>query len=202
MKSHPQRMAFLCYRPVDMRFDYSIRNLLSWRLSLVVLVALVALATACQPAAPTDPNSAETQPIATQPGYPTGEDNLSESESYPVPAAVDAAYPVPVQRVVDESKRFAFTEPVKVGAQIVTGTGPASTAIKIISVSNFAEPLGSGVIDDAGVFEIRLVRPVDAQEGIAIQLGDQTLSDQFLDAAGATDIPMLGLVMAQAFAQP
>ena len=124
-------------------------------------------------------------------GYPGNEDLF-----YPNPNAEnidpELGYPVPVY---DESKRFTIDEPLTPGMTTLSGTGPAGTSIRLVSISNVGEPLAFGVIDENGQFEFTISRELDTQEAIGIMLGDESQKSQFLDAPGGTDIPMLGFVL-------
>lgn len=121
-------------------------------------------------------------------------------ESYPESSSVSndpptsSSYPAPAKEY-DESKRFEISGPVSAGIQSVSGIGSAKISIQIVSASNVGEPLGSGVVNDDGTFNISLSRPLDANETIAIMLADGSQRSQFLDAPGATDIPLLGFIL-------
>lgn len=138
------------------------------------------------------PNSTNTE----QNAYPGG---MEDNNGYPVPQgqaseSVQSGYPAP-SREYDESKRFRLDRPIPQGAQVVSGTGPSGISIRIASVSNIGETLGVGVIDENGMFEISLHRPLESSETVAIMLADDSLRAQFLDAPDATDIPFLGFVL-------
>ncbi|HIP72901.1 MAG TPA: hypothetical protein EYH05_16095 [Anaerolineae bacterium] len=131
---------------------------------------------------------------------------VNESEVYPAyPATSEEKetlpYPVKEERIDDESKRIAFDKPVVVDTTIVSGNGPANIAIRIVSVSNVGESLGSGIIDADGTFEITLSRQLESKEAIAIMLADNSLRPDFLNAPGATDIPMLGFMLDMAITE-
>ncbi len=134
--------------------------------------------------------------------YPISTDNKSAS-AYPSPintAEGNSAYPAPPP-APNENKRFTFEEPVKADDIRVSGTGPPNTPIKIISISQAGELLGLGSVSDTGIFSISLSRQLEKQEFIGIQLGDESLLPNFLDAPG-TDIPMIGFVLDQSLVQP
>lgn len=148
------------------------------------------------------PTTIEPAEPASDLGYPANVVNEPQ-EAYPaIPAneSSDIAYPAP-ERIYDESKRFAFSKPVNVGATRVTGTGPINIPIQIISVSNIGETLGSGAIQDDGTFEILLSRELEPKEAIAIKLANDSTRSDFLDAPGATDIPMIGFILEMAITE-
>ena len=125
----------------------------------------------------------------------------TKESTYPVPLPQhvetnSSAYPPPTpNQQLDESKRFTIDRSFSVGSQLVLGQGFANTSIRIVSVSNVGETLGSGVVKEDGTFELSLSRPLDANETIAIMLSDESQRVRFLEAPGATDIPMLGFVL-------
>ena len=159
---------------------------------------------------PTPEIEATQPPPANDDGYPPPQPSAApdSSSAYP-PAApstdetntAEGAYPSQPTRFVDESKRFIFDEPLNVDQEEVSGSGPAGTPIKVISISSAGESLGLGNVGDDGTFTIALSRPLKERELIAIQLGDDSLREDFRDAPG-TDMPMIGLVFAQTAVQP
>jgi hypothetical protein len=56
--------------------------------------------------------------------------------------------------------------------------------------------LGFGAIDPDGNFEITVTSPLEVNTLIGIQLSEQSMNSEFRRAAGASDIPFLGLVLA------
>ncbi len=163
-----------------------------------VLILLFLIVTACGPS-----QSEETTPTSfsspeANSGYqapvPLG------NNAYPVPTQIIKAYPVP--SVVDESKRFTIDQPLQAGNTEITGTGPANTPIKVVNISLIGESLGSGVIGNDGAFRIALSAPLEANHLIGLQLSDQDLESQFLDGPDYTNIPMIGLILAQAVVEP
>jgi hypothetical protein len=171
---------------------------------ILVLITVLLFVVACQPAEPAAETS-DPQIDSAQVGYPAADDSAeTDPNSYPVEVEADNvdAYPGPPARVVDESKRFQFDEPIATGAQAVSGSGPPNVSITIISISRGGEAVGSAFINSDRQFEAQLTRPIEALEEIGILLGNPDEKDNYLDAAGATDIPMLGLVMARASSQP
>jgi hypothetical protein len=183
-------------------------------LRLIVPVIVVLILAACgdagdeqssgngTPATETE-NVADTSPTTvsesiSQDGqaYP-GPSNNGYPGPYPPPVSManSQGYPSPA-REIDESKRFAFNEPMIAGQQEVSGTGPAGTPIRITSISFAGEELGRGNVSDDRTFVIRLSRPAEQGEVLAIMLGDDGLREVFHDAPG-TDIPMIGFILAQ-----
>lgn len=166
---------------------------------------------------PTAESPEVTTPVidATQPppaeneAYPPPQSTAPPSnEAYPPAAAptqetntVEGAYPAQATRFIDESKRFTFNEPLKVGQEEVSGTGPANIPIKVVSISSAGESLGLGSVGNDRTFSVALSRPLQERELIAIQLGDNSLRVDFRDAPG-TDMPMIGLIFAETFVQP
>ncbi len=151
--------------------------------------------------------------LATSTTLPDGNNsdafNAGRRDAYPVLSASNNAYPAlsgsssepassgypAPDREYDESKRFQIERPVSSGTQSVSGIGPANVSIQIISISNVGETLGIGVIGENGVFNISLSRSLEKTETIAIMLSDESQRSQFLDAPGATDIPLLGFIL-------
>lgn len=135
----------------------------------------------------------------SQDAYPIPSGNF-----YPAPGVqADNLTGYPAIQVKDESKQFKFNRPLAPGMETISGTGPVNVPIKIISVSNTGELLGTVTIEENKTFEVQLHRPLNSNEAIAIMLADDAMRSQFLDAPGATDIPLLGFVLDMATtAQP
>ena len=131
----------------------------------------------------------------TSGAYPPATDSTAENND------AEGAYPSSATRFIDESKRFTFDEPLTANQEEVSGSGPADVPIKIISISSAGESLGLGSVMSDGTFTIPLSRPLKERELIAIQLGDESLREDFRDAPG-TDMPLIGLVFAQSVVQP
>lgn len=151
---------------------------------------------------PSNPTTGITIDVAND-AYPSPIDEIQNG--YPAPSVPNddaplSGYPAPTKKY-DESKRFEISGPVTKDVQSVSGTGPANISIQIVSVSNVGETLGNGVINNAGTFNISLSRPLEANETIAIMLADGSQRSQFLDAPGATDIPLLGFILYMESAQ-
>ena len=171
---------------------------------LLIPFPIIVLLTACGPvddeSTPTD-SAATVAPIATidsgSEPYPIATVFIPPPPSYPGPSQAypppTAGYPAPIE--LDESKRVTITF-AEVDDVIVRGTGPAGTPIKVISVSHVGSELGFGAIDPDGNFEITVTSPLEVNTLIGIQLSDQSMNSEFRRAAGASDIPFLGLVLA------
>jgi len=125
-------------------------------------------------------------------GYPSSD----IVNTYPVPIenSISESYPPVSVTTKDESLRFTVAEPLFEGSTSVSGTGPPAS-IRIVSISNVGETLGVGIIDGSGTFNIALSRPLNPKETIAVMLQDGVSQAEFLDAPGATDIPMIGFVL-------
>lgn len=158
---------------------------------LIILFFLVS----CGPSSSEETNTPNIAPSNTGYEAPTSPD----SKAYPVPTPV-RSYPVPIP--VDESKRFTIDEPLKAGSTEITGTGPANIVIKVVNISYVGENLGSGIVAEDGTFHISLSKPVEANHLIGLQLSDQELEPQFLDGPDYSNIPMVGLVLAQVIVEP
>jgi hypothetical protein len=163
-----------------------------------LFIFLILLLAACGPADEPEP----TRVVVPGPdtAYPAADDQ--NGQAYPAPTTVggDNAYPPP-RRIVNEAKRFTLDEPVSAGQTTVSGTGPASTPIKLISVSFAGEELAFGTTDESGIFSVDLIRPAEENEILGVTLGDESMRDDFLDAPG-TDIPLIGFILAQTVVQP
>jgi len=172
--------------------------------TLFILLPIIILLTACGPvddeSTPTD-SAATAAPLVTEDvgGYPypaatvfipPPPDYPGPQQDYPAPTF---GYPAPIE--LDESKRVTITS-AEIDDVIVRGTGPAGTPIKVISVSHVGSELGFGAIDPGGNFEISVTSPLEANTLIGIMLSDQSMDSEFRTAAGASDIPFLGLVLA------
>jgi hypothetical protein len=155
---------------------------------------LSGLLISCGPA-----NTNENQTPEQNNGYP-GE-QTSTPASYP--AVTIPEYPGP-QVTYDESRRFTINEPIHVGDQLVSGTGPANIPIKVVNVSYLGEVLGTGQTGTDGSFSINLSAPVELQHVIGIQLNDQSLDSDFRNNPGPdySDFPMVGLILTSAIVQP
>ncbi|MCB8924452.1 MAG: hypothetical protein H6652_02380 [Ardenticatenaceae bacterium] len=169
---------------------------------LILTLSVFFLLSACGPNASDTSDTA----VSLDTGAETSSDSAypvptkTTSGSYPPPQANVSGYPAPT--VVDESKRFAINEPIEAGSNDISGTGPANTPIKVISISYVGDSLGNGVIEEDGTFHISLSSPLEANHVIGLQLGDQSLEASFQDGPGYTNIPMIGLILAQAVVQP
>lgn len=128
-------------------------------------------------------------------GYPAPEQGDSDAYLAPNEVIEAEAYPPPVN-TKNEGKRFIIAEPVKADATTITGTGYAGTNINIVNLSNAGEVLGSGRVDSNGQFSI-VVSPLAIDTVVAIMVGDGVSEESFRDAAGVTDIPLIGLILAK-----
>jgi hypothetical protein len=172
--------------------------------SIFILLPIIFLLAACSPVdddlTPTD-NPATVAPLVTEDvggdPYPAATIFIPPPPDYPGPQqgypAPTFGYPAPIE--LDESKRVTITS-AEIDDVIVRGTGPAGTPIKVISVSHVGSELGFGTIDPDGNFEIAVTSPLEANTLIGIMLSDQSMEGEFRTAAGASDIPFLGLVLA------
>ena len=149
-------------------------------------------------------------PPADSEGYPppATEPELDVNQAYPSDTSptnetnsVEGAYPAQPTRFIDESKRFTFDEPLRANQEEASGNGPADIPIKVVSISSAGESLGLGSTESDGTFRITLSRPLQERELIAIQLGDDSLREDFQNAPG-TDMPLIGLVFAQTLVEP
>lgn len=154
------------------------------------LIALIIFSLAACGAA--DPSRDLSDSNSSPDGYPVPPDDFYPSPDLQQP---DVLVGYPAVEVKDESKRFEFTLPIEPGMEIVNGTGPENVPIKIISISNTGEILGTATIGTNRAFEVDLLRPLNSNEAIAIMLADDSMSQQFLDAPNATDIPLIGFVL-------
>jgi len=135
-------------------------------------------------------------------GYPgPGTDNINgDGSAYPSPLSNPPdAYPAP-NNLIDESKRFTMEEPLKDGQQEISGTGVAGISIKVISLSNGGEQLGFGVLTEDGSYTIKLSRPGAGGELLGLQFADDSTAAT-LEGVPGTDMPMMGLVLAQALVE-
>jgi outer membrane biosynthesis protein TonB len=123
--------------------------------------------------------------------YPPPTEEVRQPDAYPYP---------PPGRVVDESKRFTFDEPVAAGTTEVTGTGYPDTPMVIISISNGGVELGTTTVNADGTYNVELSRAVEEREVLGIKLGPSVSMSGFMDAPG-TDIPTLGFILAQTVAE-
>lgn len=136
-------------------------------------------------------------------GYPVPPQQEPTPGTYPPPIVVptidpDLPYPPPepVRTVV-----VAFDEPLQAGATEVTGKGLPGLPIILISTSRNGETLGTGRIGQNGLFSIT-VPPLEKGTVIGAQTGDLAGTgygpEDLLDCAGCRDLPLIGLLVAQA----
>ncbi len=158
----------------------------------------------CNSNIPSPPSSTVPPQLAT----PVNVSLSPTQDSYPAPITAPSAngypapsnsYPAPI--TYDESKRFTLVVPLKAGDTVIRGTGPADTPIKVISISYVGEPLGFGMVDKNGTFNITVSPPLEANHVIGIQLSDPEMEPDFYDGPGYTNIPMIGLVLVQAIVE-
>lgn len=105
--------------------------------------------------------------------------------------------------------RFQLDRPLKAGAAMVTGGGPAGIPISIESVTTMGEVLGIGTIGSDNRFAIT-VSPLTANVRIGIALGDLSgtnhTNEEFnADAYKGDDalvMPMVGYYLDTALVQP
>jgi hypothetical protein len=72
---------------------------------------------------------------------------------------------------VSDGVKFQIDRPVKLGATVVTGQGPAGVPISIVNVTNMGSELGVGVIGPDGRFSVA-VDPLPGSTRIGLGLGD------------------------------
>ena len=159
--------------------------------------------------APATPAEAESgYPVSSQEGDaaengypgPVTESIIGDGGAYPSPLLKPPdAYPAP-NNLIDESKRFTMEEPLKDGQQEISGTGVAGISIKVISLSNGGEQLGFGVLTEDGSYTIKLSRPGAGGELLGLQFADDSTAAT-LEGVPGTDMPMMGLVLAQALVE-
>jgi len=187
---------------------------LQWLIWLCLIILLVACGQA-------DDNADENDTLLLdEPFVDTSETPATDASGYPQP--VEAGYPAPDQiqpypgpslsesgdepypappQFIDESKRASLNQPVIVGQQTVSGSGPAGIPIKVVSISYAGEELGFATILEDSTFEINLSRPVEEREVLGLLLAEDSLRPQFEDAPG-TDMPMIGFVLDQVIIEP
>ncbi len=160
--------------------------------NLLVLILYALALTACRPAALPSP----TLPL-------------------PSPTPLDEAYPGPTLPVITPSApatsavRFQIDRPVRTGATVVKGSGPAGIPIAIINVTDMGAELGAGVIDPNNRFAIA-VSPLPVNVRIGLTLGDLTGTsytyEQFNEEAykgeEALLVPLVGYFQDTALVQP
>lgn len=164
----------------------------SYFVSLLILLSLIT----CGPSKIEETTISSN--IPENDGYPSPAN--PDNSAYPIPTQVAKSYPVPT--IVDESKRFTIDQPLRAGSTEITGTGPAKTPIKVVNISFVGETLGTGVLSNDGTFRIVLSTPLEANHLIGLQLSDQNLESEFLNGPDYTNIPMIGLILAQAIVEP
>ena len=92
-------------------------------------------------------------------------------------AASDFASPL-----LTPEKNFALNKPLIAEQTMVSGTGPAGTAIIIADVTLMAKELGSGIIQADGTFDIQVYPPLVEGRIIGIKVGmikGETLSPNY-----------------------
>jgi hypothetical protein len=95
--------------------------------------------------------------------------------------------------------KFEIDRPMKAGATVVTGRGPAGVPITIVGVTTMGNDLGSGVIGADNHFAIQ-VAPLTPNVRIGIAIGDLTgtnfRADEFdanaYKGAEALMVPLVG----------
>lgn len=159
-----------------------------YKIVCCLMIVLIAL-TGCVSKKPTPQVSPLNSPLAV--------------DSVPTP---DADPPVPVSR---NAVKFQIDRPVKAGATIVTGSGPAGVPISIVSVTTMGDELGIGVIGPDSRFSIA-VAPLADNVRIGVGLGDLSGTDFTADefnadvykGSEALLVPLVGYFQDTARVQP
>ena len=102
------------------------------------------------------------------------------------------AYPV---RTINESATLlAFDKPVLSVNTVVTGVGPPNLYIYILNITFMGEELGSGVIDEDGVFAITLSElPMGVRIGLSSDINTIGLTEEDIQPGeNAISIPQVG----------
>lgn len=115
---------------------------------------------------------------------PSSDDNVQQ-ESYPI--IDDDAYPV-----VETADQIFKLAPIENATTTITGEGKAGIMLEIVSITHMGELLGDGVVDDNGIFEMTINRPVLESEKIGVQFKDKAMVSQFGEMKGSIDIPLIG----------
>jgi hypothetical protein len=123
--------------------------------------------------------------------------------AYPPPGPetpLSGPYPEAVP-TADQSKRFTL-EPPRASDREARGTGPAGAAIVVVNLSRAGQELGRGVVGQDGRFEFSLTAALEAGTVLAVMPSNPADRDLYRDAPGATDIPMVGLILTSEIVQP
>jgi hypothetical protein len=127
-------------------------------------------------------------PVGTQAQAYPSPTSQGPVEAYPAPPTPD---PAAIPLVLDR--------PLKVGATVVTGGGPAGLVIGIINVTLMGEELGSGIIGPDNRFSVS-VPALEASTRIGLAVNDtgstgRELSDYYTNdykGPGALMVPQVG----------
>ena len=138
----------------------------------------------------------------SQPPQPTS--SPLESPLPAVSAPANSPIPTPVGAV-----KFQIDRPVKIGATVVTGQGPAGVPISIVNVTDMGSELGVGVIGADSRFSIT-VQPLLGSTRIGLGLGDlggtnlnaEDFNADAYKGSEALVVPMVGYFQDTALVQP
>ena len=193
--------------------------------------------TATNPPNTSTPESKPTTELESQ-QTASASSTITQSESYPAPtveaaypspaqvAALitstnlvtlstdSAAYPAPAATATDVSSRipvipFVLERPVKPGATVISGTGPANVPILIVDVGFMGDILGQGTISKDGKFAIE-VKPLveNSYIGVAVDelegtdLTHEDFRARGFNGPGAEQIPQVGYIFDTLIVRP
>lgn len=130
-----------------------------------------------------------------QEGYPAPTQTTPQEQVYPPPSpevVVDNPYPDPVSP--QDGTLVALNRPIRRDDGVINGVGVPGLTVFLVNVTSMGEPLGSGVIDDDGMFAVDVG---DLESGIQIGLaadivGFGLMADDIIPGEGEMSIPQVG----------
>jgi hypothetical protein len=148
-------------------------------------------------------------PPATVSAQDSPVETPASTQSYPAPGGVAAAqtgYPAPVTPTPETSRipivPFILDRPLKPGATIVSGSGPANVPVVIANVFLMGEIIGEGTIGADGRFEFTVTPALEVGHWIGIALNsldgtDFAYEDFYANGfrgPGAEQVPQVGFI--------
>ena len=168
------------------------RHIVLFTLSIGLLLAVVG----CDRNQIESPVPSPLSPIGTS--SQSSSEAAGGSESRSPMATPSQVAPIP-------GPEFALDRPLKPGASHISGQGPAGIPIVIVDVTLTGKKLGTGFIDDEGMFRIELSAPLEAGHRIGIMAGTTgDMSDEEIGTylsqlkewrgEGARNLPFIGML--------
>lgn len=173
----------------------------------IFVLALICLALAgCMDTVSAPPPQAAGSTSAPNAAAPTSQGAYPAPQgAYPAPsAAAESAYPAPTSDL-PEGPKFTINTPLKAADGQVSGSGPADVPIRVINITQGADPIADVTIGADGSFKADVAGKINAGDRIGLTLGNTSGTKfnqtSFLRGPGYEDLPMVGIVFVSAPAE-